>query len=538
MWIISQETEILSVLSISHKWWLPFQAHYSRLKSLDVNYSLVDFVSKYISSGNTTCIAVALLCIATSLQTIRPGVDDANLYLSIPSGELMNKITASVDQVVLRDDEQISSAEGIVLLLLRGKHYAESNQLQKAWLCIRRAVLVAEKVGCPINEDNEAWAELVGGISETDLFFSMFLGMPCKKDDEPKIPSFSLAGEDIISRLRAVRKIAAVAAGEVNGRNTGPKIHALEKTEEIQNTLDTAQAAMSTEWWELWKDSDNLTETAYEALNAQFWFFQTQSYLNLPYMLQSPSDSTFLPKRTICLDASRNLIRIWIVLRTNTSFQTLLCRLDDFQGLISTIVILAGLLQGLASDSEFQSDIALIGQVKEVFRGAVTEQNGSIARQGLRVLDILSEFLQPIPNTEEVNRRSRKITLFIPYFGAIMVEPSSRQFIGQNADQNIGLLMGFEDDAVNSNNSHDMVDMPDSSGTYMSGGYEIHGHFSLDGGSWEVTESRELLEDWEEFMVGTELNQDWNKSLNDTLAVAGEEITGEDFKIDDYIVQT
>ena len=165
---------------------------------------------------------------------------------------MIGRITATVDSVVLsreseiangncqggdeNDNAEVMSREGVVFLLLRGKLHAETNQIRKAWLCIRRACLVGriiasnelEMQGEKETEKREDWRTLFDGIMETDRFFSMFLGMPHVPDDrldddnyQYQIPEQIMdPPSSVDEKMRYFRRIAAIACGKINDRNT------------------------------------------------------------------------------------------------------------------------------------------------------------------------------------------------------------------------------------------------------------------------------------------------------------------------------
>lgn len=514
---VSTETNILSVLDLSLAWFPPFQSYYSSLAVPPLNATLKVFVTHNLASENTLCLALALLCIATSLQILRPGIDDQDLYLSASSSELITRITATVDQLVLQDDTELQSNEGVLLLLLRSKLHSESNQLRKAWLGIRRALLVSQKIEVEGKlRDDDSWKRFYDGISNTDRVFSMFLGMPCaiaiQNEELSQVRELFDSG-DPDDRVRNVWMVTALAAGMVNNRTTRLEDMALDRSLEIQAILDTATSSVPNEWWSLEANKSAVVDlaTEFQKLTAQLWFFQTQCYLQLLFMLRSTSSPEFRTNRDICLDSARAVAKIWLILRSNPGFELYICKLDDFQCLVGAVTIIVGMLQGINAgkgEGEWMKDRKLIDEVRTLFRRLQREQNGSIARQGLHVLNTLSVFLSHrLPKGAEAVER-KAVTLFVPYFGAIAVEVMVRNESIEkpkeyqnhiSVSQTSPADMSFGD----SLSLPSLEILPDS-GVDQDFLYSYN-DFDLSFGDPGF--------DWEKMMVGVELDQDWNGAL-------------------------
>jgi hypothetical protein len=87
-------------------------------------------------------VACGLCCIAMSLQYLRQGINDGDLHLSATPKELIDRILAAVDQLVLSNYEYTTCLDAF---LLHAKIFAESNQLLKSWLHIRKSIHTGRK---------------------------------------------------------------------------------------------------------------------------------------------------------------------------------------------------------------------------------------------------------------------------------------------------------------------------------------------------------------------------------------------------------
>jgi hypothetical protein len=433
---IAQEPHYLQILDVAGSWWLAWQDHYSGLKDVQSPQSLQDFVKLHLADERPIMVACGLCCIAMSLQHLRQGIDDSDLHLSATSKELMDRILAAVDQLVLSNDEYTICIEGLDTFLLRGKIFAESNQLRKAWLHIRKATRIGQKINLASSgqspTDTLVRQRLMGSLFESDRFLSLVLGLPYAVDDnfnDRFASQVLVTNTDNITRMRAVRRITAVAAGRVNDRNANSNVDA-SITLDIQRTLDRAAASMPSDWWEVTTRAEHFSDpqASHEHLMTQLWYYQVVCFLQLPFMLKATTDPLFDPSRTACLQATRQLLKIYNTLRQNATLSSYTCKCEDFQGLFASIVLMVGLLQYSAQGfepigSSFDQDLELLDVTKQNFEFASTQQGGSIAKQGLHVINTLATFLQDdLDSASGPEQAVKSATLFVPYFGTISVQ--------------------------------------------------------------------------------------------------------------------
>jgi hypothetical protein len=69
---------------------------------------------------------------------------------------------------------------------------------------------------------------------------------------------------------------------------------------------------------------------------------------------------------------------------------------------------------------DIDGDLALIEEVKDVFRYRGTQQGGHISRQGVKVLEELGSFL--VDDNDFEGEEPRRRTVIMPFFGAIHLE--------------------------------------------------------------------------------------------------------------------
>lgn len=533
-----------------------------------------------------TEVALGMLAIAMALSHLRPGIDDLLITLPIPATQIVGHILAAVDQIVCDSETYVKDVEIVILLMMRAKHHTENNQLRKAWLRIRQGIRCAQAIGFGVaNPSNLVMSEeeaesqrFIASIFEVDHLISMVLGFPYAKD-----PAFTdarafsillnatIQDEDL--KMRALRRVITVAAGTINDRNAAGDIDD-EITESTQATLDLAANCMPQGWWSLlMQPLSGLAQHRYESLLVQTWYWVVQSYLHMPYVIKPNSSPTAQRYRHLGLEGARNLIRTFNYLRTEPAISVYLCNCDDFQALLGACILLVGVLQNLSeelsgtSDSggantyistgqaNIEADLALVEDLKDIFRYRMCGQGGGISKQGLAVLEELTSLLYEDEENKATNTSfqgdvmgfnidlsKRQKTIMLPYFGTIKIEltrklpkrrpqefsnhivltpprsiDGSGSEVSPDVYQSPDLLSAYPySQMVNPQTipQYDMTFAPDATGF---GANNKMAPFIGMGFADQTSENAEIApiawDQWENYMFDQELDQDWNPGL-------------------------
>lgn len=522
-----------------------------------------------LSQDNVIPFATGLFCIAMSLQQLRPGVDDLDLHLSTSPATLAERIVLAIDAIVLSpgSDPACKRDPGILLLfMMRAKMYAETHQLRKSWLMVRKATETAKAIGftdvthlqdegtgtsSPSEEEINLYhrQRFVGSILELDRLMSMVLGFPHAEDERfsDRLALAVLRGQvsapgqepgapaPVDIKMRALRRVVAVVAGRINDRNASPgrTEMKLQTTLSIQSTLDEAAAAMPPSWW----DADSHLNradpfAAYEHLLAQMWFWQVQAFLHMPFMLTAapradllmtseghgvPSSSgPYELNRYLCLQGCRGMLRAFCLLRSWPSLAVYICPCDDFQGVFSACILLVGLLLRQtyclqssiptpAAGASLEDDLALIEEVKDIFRYRAQQQGGGISKQGVKVLEELGSFLDQDSGVAISGER----TVILPYFGAIRLQINPPQPLNQT-------LSSTQDQESDPTQSVSPPPIP--AGSLVDGATAINQPVFSEASlpEWSGLEDVTFLPtpndpdlNWDQFLFGAELGRNW-----------------------------
>jgi hypothetical protein len=434
--IVNEDPNVLGFLDTTTDWFVSWRDLAWVFKSHD-SISLRNFVESRLSSNNPVIYAVGLLCIALTLQQLKSDQPDQLRALSSPLVKKIEQITKLVDQLI---EANIGRDENMVLLCLqRAKLHAEGGEPRGSWLRIRQAIEVLNKSAFAIDtattsDERLARQRWVGSIHEMDRLFSLILGFPHAHDesftDRRAVFILRSAEKDVDLRMRAVRRIVAVAAEQVNHRNSGGQYKCSNTvTQKIQAGLDGAANAMPREWWQVSTHIDNgQAKVGHEHLTTQLWFWQVQAFLHLPHMLQADGDEISDIDRFLCLEGARRMLTIYCALRNKPELSVYLCSCDDFQGVLTACILLTGILlscpHDVSGDYQLAKDFELLQDVKDILRYRAHQHANGISEQGLRAVEALEEFLMTEDNK---TGSSLPCSIVLPYFEVINIRHRNRR---------------------------------------------------------------------------------------------------------------
>lgn len=200
------------------------------------------------------------------------------------------------------------------------------------------------------------------------------------------------------------------------------------------------------------------------------------------------------------------------------------------------------------------ADLALVEDMKDIFRYRMHEQGGAISKQGLSVLEELTCFIYEDESPPEINadlsglgmglNRQQK-TIMLPYFGTIKIEltkklPKRRpthQYMGKtlltpplsndgSSDHSPPLANGMNFSPPSAYETMDPFNMqsvpvagnPDPSATFFSssdGTFNISPSATMSQSSFDAAQMPPVAWDqWENYVFDEELNQCWNPNMH------------------------
>ncbi|KAI9765752.1 MAG: hypothetical protein M1840_007186 [Geoglossum simile] len=411
----------MSTLSTNGAWWNSFRHKTHAISQVPVE-ALVAFAARSYTSNNPAELGILVAAYARSSN------QNHHLY-------------ATVDSLVISDSAYSATIEGMECLILLAKSYIDIGQPRRAWLMYRRGMAIAQLMGLyrtdadPLSRARVWWAVYHG-----DRFTSMLLGLPYGFNDAYYGPTMDAMAEESGSwELRFILRCALIV-GKVIDRNIMPGKPSLATAIDLDEQMDAIATSTPEGWWEIpaelpgpGPELDQLRER----LLQQYFFFHTRIYLHLPFIVKSRKTSPYDISRLACLEASRQMLRRFVILRAEVQGACLFeCKTSDFVGFMAAVVLLLG-LSSLSDVPNLQSsdeDLRLIASMERIFHKEERDKGCKIASQCRKALQVLSGTQDNNSSNADSSAEPHKIV--IPYFGNVLrrrVERASAQILQGNA---------------------------------------------------------------------------------------------------------
>jgi len=512
-----------AILNASDTWWRASQNIYPEIYGVDPGTTSVhQFIAESKASGCVQKIAKALLCLSISLQEAPPRFN-VNLGPSVTKIGLSTQYMNAVDDLVISDDDVAATIDGIECLHLRARHEINDGRIRKTWIMFRRALSLAQLLGLhvrpkysrpsgPATQRRESlWKALYHG----DRFVSLLLGLPYAVSEmqcavsahgqSPMDPDAHPTGEQYLLHLANI-------IGHIIDRNQEPPSkNTLPLTVKIEGELTDLAASMPREWWANDMEQKDVVSQLFSRRLPQFWHHQARTLLHLPFMLKAATDRRYEYNKIAALESAREMINLYQVFRPAQGFDSLVCKVIDFQAFTAGMVLVLNLLtissSELARDQqEASKDEDLITTTTDLLQRASLETDAGVTTQAARALKMFCKArAEPCPPGQSAVR------VVIPYFGTVVFGPGknfNHSYLKTPEAVQQPLQLPSPEMETPSNYSHDMPGFDNYLGAMPSdlnfGGYPVQSQqgAGIDGGVFAN--------------VNLDLDQDWSWFWNNT----------------------
>jgi len=505
-----------SILTSTSFWWQSWRPICPHIVYNKCQKSLLEFVTWGSEQSNPVMVSLALLCVVISIQQFPPGTHFDDAGNPLPLKDLMDACLSQIGILIIGDDEYPSCCEGIEVMVLQAKCYVNLGRPQKAWLLLHRAIAVAQLIGLHKNGNfrqketyvsNEERQNIWWTLNELDRYLSLILGLPFAVGDE----SFSPRATEDFRELNVsiYRQKLSLMAGIIVDRD-----RSVLTSDVLSSTLDTNSELADLEVNlppELRKaESPTIAEgrrETYRRLMIRFWHFQLKVFLNLPFLLQSRENRALDQNHRACFSASRQMLRLYHVMRLDSKAGFHICEVVDFQGFTAALILILGLpgyremCPSRGGSREKNDDSRLIDFTIRIMEDATSEYGGSIVYQWAQVLKKLRDTLSQAESDFEDGQSKSAWTesISVPYFGIITISTGDR--IGSTDSTVISTGHAFDGECISLPNEPGQPSK--ASASYLPNDLETENF---------MEEFRQYADvDWQT-LVNMDFDQDWNWS--------------------------
>jgi hypothetical protein len=217
----------------------------------------------------------------------------------------------------------------------------------------------------------------------------------------------------------------SIIAGHIIERNQNHQTENYAATLAIDQEIQQSKSRIPSEWWNSPPSSSTPLTAIYGLGILKVEFFACQKMVHLPYMLKSSLDNDYSYSRQQALDACREIIKAYQIVRQHRELALTICDVMDFQAFTAAVVLIIDLLSQSPQLETHQeaSDWELVREVTKSLRFVHEAIECTVAGQGVVLLEHLSTFRHGAyagPDNYEV---------VIPMFGRVKINRPKRRVL-------------------------------------------------------------------------------------------------------------
>ncbi len=378
------------------------------------------FIQDSMKSGTPVMVAKTCLFLALCVQQL-PSTFKMTSLPTTPK-VLVDSFMRGADALISINEGRSASVNSLECLAILFKLYLNKGRPREAWQCVRRAFNSALLLGLHIPNDIAPHRQKIiwAYIWQVDRSLSALLGLPAATtDSHPGVqirPSGQHYGEQFMYDI-------AMIAGHINERNQNHQTATYAVNLTIDQEIELCKDRIPTEWW----NSDSYPSTPWTAIYGlcmlKVEYYTCQKMLHLPYMLKSSLDNSYEYSRLRALDACREIIKAYQVVKEHANLKLTICDVMDFQAFMAAVVLVIDLLNQSSELETHQeaSDWGLVHNVTSSMKDMSKTMECTVAGQAFHLLEHLSTFRAGAyagPDNYEVT---------IPMFGRVKINrPKTR----------------------------------------------------------------------------------------------------------------
>ncbi|KAK9342804.1 hypothetical protein V1522DRAFT_415024 [Lipomyces starkeyi] len=377
-----------------------------------------DFILNSFESRQPLRIVKGILWLALCVQQLpADAIKQRKSFLPALPQTLFDAYMTGAEAILINVVEQsVASMDRLECLLLQMKLCINMGKPRRAWATVRSAINCALLLGLhrpnqcrdPVQQSlwSQAW--------QMDRQLSSILGLPYSV----RHPRYSLDPNlPVVERI--MHRISSIVA-TISDLNQG-----LTETpiEEIETEIQTCATLFPDEWWSVIPAEYMPFDALYSRQLCKMYFFQLQKTLHLPNMLKTFDDQNLQTSRKITIEACRNLVSTYEVLRNSSQSALIICDSMDFIVFSAALIITLHLLTPTRSRNTARDadDWNIVTHLAQTFRQLAGTIECSVAKQAATLL----EYLYAAHHGTYVG--PEEYAAFIPWFGKVRIGSVPRQ---------------------------------------------------------------------------------------------------------------
>ena len=387
---------------------------------------LRDFIYTSINSHDLSVVAKVVLCLAVHIQQLPRQFTSSRLNLPLSLEALQNCYLNAAESLLGPDEELAGTLDGLVCMMIQSEYYINAGKPRKVWLILRRAIGFAQLLGLHHPSDEANRSEAASGRSlflklwQSDREVSLILGLPYAVADSFLGIDIGTAGHSTVRPDEIFLLKLGAVTGRIIHRNQNRGKTAFSATLEIDQELEECHDIMPQTWWQALPGPNLSPEESFTMLIMKLRYYNVRKLLHLPFMLKANVNRRYESSRCSTLEASRDMIRTYQILRGPGGSLLKMCAMVDFEVFTAAMILVIDLLAN-AQDSyellpQHVEDWEIVRSIANDLRRISTVMTCHVAEQAAQLLD---DFYEAHQNHSHVGEEAYKAT--IPYFGKLHI---------------------------------------------------------------------------------------------------------------------
>jgi hypothetical protein len=258
----------------------------------------------------------------------------------------------------------------------------------------------------------------------------LLLGLPYYSDGRT-VP-VSILGETGTTSFFQL-KLTGLSARVIDKNQMGLSL-SVQTTQDIQKDLDSLAGQMDQDFWDVQGGlgQGKITREEYfERITAQFFYHLIRLYLHMPLLIQSIEDPRLGAHREMCLEACRDTLRTYHIMRSDGDSAFNMVKVIDYEAFICSALLLLGMMGYGSPQSPFHNsntdrDRDLVLLTLSILRQASTSSDNTIASDAVQGLEALTSLASGdcCPRRRE-NCQNPYVQIVVPYSGTITISPGT-----------------------------------------------------------------------------------------------------------------
>lgn len=373
-----------------------------------------------------------LLCLAIHIQQLPSNFDIAQTSLPAPSEALQDRYITSIEALLESDEGFAGTLDGLECMMLQSEFYINVSNARKVWLIIRRAISFAHLLGLHHELDDVGdklalrrrtlWLHLW----QRDRELSLVLGLPYAiSDSHFSITTVKNDDSGPWTEKHLLRDLP-IAMGHIIDRNQDRSKMTYSVTLKIDQELEDCRKIMSVSWWETLPGPHMSLDAICTMFVAKMMFYNVRKLLHLPYMLKSYTDHRYDSSRIVALECSREVIKVFQVLRDEKRSVLKMCDMVDFQVFCAAMILVLDLLGHSRSPAHHdpyqeERDWEIVYGITQDLKRISHSMICSVATQAARLLE---DFYNARHGYSASGEDTYEVD--IPYFGKVRIRRDQR----------------------------------------------------------------------------------------------------------------